>query len=371
MILCSGLVRGNAGVRPSVLTCLFLRTLWHIVRTICWYLAGHGSSSTDRYPKCIAILLPCHDIRGPQRGNHWPNFTMPDFEYHAEDFLNHARTEFLAVSNLVKRDEREEYEAYARNHYKDWVKEGHYIKHGNLDKLSQSAYHPFITRAGSEPGTFDPEDEFDDYLPSWTYSPPPVTYGATNINQRGDLFDALKYLKNETLVGPVSPFTLGDIIFSIAEHEAFHSSIVGSSGSFPHGRYYHPVNRYIGNFTEVVAMLETVVGFDVSMRNLLPVSVNGMMVVLENTCNQTYTYRVDGPDAFFLGDGDHHDHSYDSYERQVDFSFLSNARALETPGHCVYTLVRSTVCNPTLVKSYINYNSNPHNLPITAHLPQR
>eukprot|EP00934_Nitzschia_sp_Nitz4_P009441 Nitzschia sp. Nitz4//scaffold270_size25879//13071//16782//NITZ4_008299-RA/size25879-augustus-gene-0.20-mRNA-1//-1//CDS//3329545193//9431//frame0 len=271
-------------------------------------------------------------------GAQWPNFTLPQFEYHAEDFLTQARSEFLAVSNYVRGDERREYEAYAKANYKDWMKEGHFIKHGNLDKLDQAAYHPFITRAGSDPGTFDPEDELEHYLPSWTYSPPPVTYGATNINQRGDLFDALLNLKNETLVAAVSEFKLGDIIFSIAEHEAFHSSIEGSSGSFPHGRYYHPVNRHIGNHSEVVAILETVVGFDVVMRNLLPDSVHGVVVVLENTCNQTYTYQVDGAACYYLGDQDLHDHSYTSYEQLLDLSFFSNDRAINEPGHCIYTM---------------------------------
>ena len=42
-------------------------------------------------------------------------------------------------------------------------------------------------------------------------------------------------------------------------------------------------------------------------ENVLPPSARGYYAVLENTLNQTFTYRVDGSHVVFLGIGDLHD----------------------------------------------------------------
>ena len=47
--------------------------------------------------------------------------------------------------------------------------------------------------------------------------------------------------------------------------------------------------------------------------DLLPPGASAI-VVLENTCNQTYTYLVDGTDATWLGRGDSHNSKYDYLE---------------------------------------------------------
>ena len=48
--------------------------------------------------------------------------------------------------------------------------------------------------------------------------------------------------------------------------------------------------------------------------DLLPRGADGIIVVLENTCNQTYTYEVNGIHSTWLGRGDHHDPKYDFLE---------------------------------------------------------
>ena len=49
-------------------------------------------------------------------------------------------------------------------------------------------------------------------------------------------------------------------------------------------------------------------------ENVLPSDVIGMIVVMENSFNQTFTYRIDGKDTIFLGEGDtYHDSYYEDY----------------------------------------------------------
>lgn len=48
-----------------------------------------------------------------------------------------------------------------------------------------------------------------------------------------------------------------------------------------------------------------------SLRDILPDSSNGIIVVVDNPCNPTFTYEINGPTTNFLGGGDHHQDKYD------------------------------------------------------------
>lgn len=46
------------------------------------------------------------------------------------------------------------------------------------------------------------------------------------------------------------------------------------------------------------------------LGDLLPDDANGFIVVVDNNCHQTFTYRIDGPNATYLGVGDRHDPAF-------------------------------------------------------------
>jgi hypothetical protein len=48
--------------------------------------------------------------------------------------------------------------------------------------------------------------------------------------------------------------------------------------------------------------------------DILPTSAKGILVVVDNPCSATFTYRIDGPDTTLLGRGDRHDEKYDHME---------------------------------------------------------
>jgi len=50
------------------------------------------------------------------------------------------------------------------------------------------------------------------------------------------------------------------------------------------------------------------------LRDILPSDSNGIVVVFENTCKQTFTYEFKGPDVVYLGSDDLHDPAYDGFE---------------------------------------------------------
>ena len=51
--------------------------------------------------------------------------------------------------------------------------------------------------------------------------------------------------------------------------------------------------------------------------------------MLSNTCNQSLTYQINGPNVTFLGSGDLHDTTYDYLEHSAEYDVLDDA--------CIYT----------------------------------
>jgi hypothetical protein len=55
-----------------------------------------------------------------------------------------------------------------------------------------------------------------------------------------------------------------------------------------------------GTLDTVVAYIFSVVSWERYLVNLLPEGVNGMVVVLRNSCNQAFSYEINGPDVSAL-----------------------------------------------------------------------
>ncbi|CAB9501779.1 Receptor-type guanylate cyclase gcy [Seminavis robusta] len=55
-------------------------------------------------------------------------------------------------------------------------------------------------------------------------------------------------------------------------------------------------------------------------ENILPPNARGIVVVLSNNANQTFTYQINGADVDYLGKGDLHDAAYDDYGVSADIS---------------------------------------------------
>lgn len=77
------------------------------------------------------------------------------------------------------------------------------------------------------------------------------------------------------------------------------------------------------------------------MRGHIAEGVLGIIVVVRNNCGDVFSYRIDGPQAIFLGDGDQHETEFDQMEVVVELSMLSNTHPSKTsvPGHCMYSMV--------------------------------
>jgi class 3 adenylate cyclase len=71
---------------------------------------------------------------------------------------------------------------------------------------------------------------------------------------------------------------------------------------------------------EVVGIFSVSVYWRDMIKNILPQGSNGLMAVFENPCNPSFTYEINGPNANFLGAGDHHDPKYTEFGLSVAMS---------------------------------------------------
>ena len=280
----------------------------------------------------------------------WPYYTTPYYELYAGRALAQSNAEIAAYFCVVQPEDREKWGNYSAEHLTEWAHAGHMIKYGNLDKLNETNFIADMRKRVPEVG-FIPDDEWYEYWPMWLYSPPPVQYGAVNwnlINVRDyeDIIVAMKALPGESLINKVRKSVSTGTAFTEEEHNAMHSRVkTGSQADFPHAFMWTPIYDDINNpESNFVGVVGTGFAWDFSLRNLLPDSVEGVVAVLSNNCNQTYTFEISGIDAFFLGEGDLHEPKYDSYRVVRELSVLNDpigAKAVK--GHCEYTMVCVTL----------------------------
>lgn len=97
----------------------------------------------------------------------------------------------------------------------------------------------------------------------------------------------------------------------------------GSQG-MPISSVNYPIMTGFGEDARVGGSIVTLMNWDSFFADVLPKNSKGLVAVLKNTCEQAYTFKIDGPEVLYLGEGDLHDSSYDDMMREVSFTALLN-----------------------------------------------
>lgn len=83
----------------------------------------------------------------------------------------------------------------------------------------------------------------------------------------------------------------------------------------------------------VVAVMTIILYIRDLIRNILSETSDGIVVVFENTANQTFTYEINGPDTKYLGIGDKHNPKYNRLEDKstwVDLNYFATQASTYT-----------------------------------------
>jgi hypothetical protein len=189
------------------------------------------------------------------------------------------------------------------------------------------------------------------YYPSWQSYPsvpvyPPFNWDASMYPTLVQAFDTLQ-LDHQVVIGNVANLLNPDDPYSeerVAGNNNWIKDYVGTEVDYtePMSDMYYPIfdnaadevsieaSEHKLNMVGVMAMTFFWRDF---IENILPPGSDGTVVVFENTCGQTFTYQINGPDVVYKGAGDLHDPVYDYMEQK---SGLNNLKAYAT-GNRMYT----------------------------------
>jgi hypothetical protein len=201
----------------------------------------------------------------------------------------------------------------------------------SMDASSTMAIASKIYRMEADGSTNQESRAF--YAPVWQMSPPPKDPSLINLDLYSDpVFKRMiNYIMESGGQPGLSDFVdVGPLykgLFTEAEHWQLHDQFHGAGDGVEHSARDHPhtliaapVRRTIDTDAEIVGILAAVVPWDLYLSRLLPVGIDGVFVVLENTCGQVITYEINGPEAAYLGKGDMHQKKYNYLEQSYRVS---------------------------------------------------
>lgn len=104
----------------------------------------------------------------------------------------------------------------------------------------------------------------------------------------------------------------------------------------PASDLYFPIFGDLDSFEVDKSKISPVATFGVTfywrdmIRDILPESAKGILVVVENPCSASFTYRLDGSKTTLLGRGDLHNSKYDEMELKSVITKLDSFRIRQT-----------------------------------------
>lgn len=179
-----------------------------------------------------------------------------------------------------------------------------------------------------------------------------------------DAIDALRALSTEAVLSPVQKD--GVVVPLSTPFED-----TSSETTEPTSMILHPVHESVASSSQVAGVLAGGISWGALIRDSFPEQAQGIMAVVKNTCDQSFSYYHDGADLSFRGEGDLHDSRYDDMEVVVNLSLNhASPRFESTKGHCLYSVVRMPELR-CLCAPFLYMLTQPVSYCFSAHLSQK
>jgi hypothetical protein len=305
----------------------------------------------------------------------WPFVTVRNFEVKAAHARQTGNIDIIGLCPLVSSNQRKAWEQYALDNAAMWLLESRSkgfqeadvsteksaptgfpyerrvvadtdLAHNrrNLEnRIAKSANNTTTTvsneiiryiHQGSEEVV--PSGDAWTYVPGWQISPPPADPLFVNLNvlsypkisaAASDGISSKQQLL--TMFVDVSFIHHGIEQFPDVGHSANQSAgqlpqyllpPPSDMSTQPHSVHITPIKGSFDEGYSVVALLLSVVDWDKFFSRLLPEGSNGIFAVLQNSCEQSVTFEINGPTATFVGVGDLHDPFFSSTGRSITLS---------------------------------------------------
>ncbi|KAL7571614.1 hypothetical protein ACA910_011154 [Epithemia clementina (nom. ined.)] len=335
-----------------------------------------------------------------------PFVTLPNWEVHASSARRHGYLEAITFNPLLPDGEAiQQFNQYAVQHMDEWQDESihEYQKLNPGSEATQFARVP----SNNNDTTFVYKPLRDDpmrtripstglngqpALPVWMQSPPPQASSAVLFDMYEywqDAFNAVIASREMVLgemdiiigksIDAVVGFDAHNLYHAQIDHKAPFSASTDSSSKWhngnntnikkdqntstasiqAHGNFYAPVFTSQDTATaEIRGLVAGIFSMDAYLVDTLPNGVRGIRVVIENSCNNSYTYELDGNWPTLLGAGDLSDPRYSHLRLEILFDEIlyRNVNSLDWPkGYCSYKFV--------VTPTYLYMQDNESNIP--------
>lgn len=281
-----------------------------------------------------------------QSNRTFPYVTVPDFELRGANTRILSGTFLLSYSPIVQDKDRSSWEEYVgevgdRQHeealatflFQSSEQDARLTSNRTLQEDTISSNITF----------FDPEVGFvpkplgsGPFLPAWQVSPPQRFKYGTNVDLFSHpfirpgglrLLETGKAVLNDAFINDVSEDYFREA-FADSQYRNGFEQFLGdptSSFMFPVFDSFDPHNR------TVAGIVNTNINWRQFFVALLPKSSVGIYCVLKNSFDQTLSFRIDGPKASFVGEGDFHDPAYNNLEAFADVNeFVASKASAQT-----------------------------------------
>ena len=288
----------------------------------------------------------------------WPFVTIPSFPLLGRSALSEIKGLSILLQTKVLPEEREEWNRYVAANHAIWVESDYAFKaEGGFNQAlkldtNDTQHTRMLQEEGQNEVDFSngysediawgifgpdgvpileraPEDPPNGYFfPLWQNTPKPPNV-AENVDILGPGVDGVfgAVVNNQAVSGPSfnteggfdsgSSFT--DMLLEVwgRGDEAI--------GSDPLGSYTYPIHEQVDHGSSVVGALTTYVHWRQLFVDILPPDAVGVIAVFESTCDQRFTYQINGKDVVYLDQQDLHDPSYDHMMESIVLTDYFNA----------------------------------------------
>ena len=313
----------------------------------------------------IATAYTSEMRRTPEQ---WPNVTLLDFEERVVGASHVAKSDVISFSPLVTSEKRKGWEEYATQHI-SWLHDSMGAAQVQVD--GTTSFLEDVGNTGTRNGTSTAGPDL-----CVGEKPPPsgcrrVSEGiwisdanSTPVNMTGDgpflpCWQVAPFAYTHNRSSPNSRFVLRDnaavsffkkAAFTVLEKEepGLSETVYNPTTEEPLAAILHPVFDSFDNTSrKVVGVITIRFEWKNFFENILPPDAGSLVVILNNTCGQAFTYEVDGNDATFIGSGDWHDPTFDGVSHLCLWQRMQTVPTLWTPGfHPIEGGVLSDEDNP-------------------------
>jgi hypothetical protein len=290
----------------------------------------------------------------------WPFVTLNDFQQRAANIREFSNSLYVRIIPVISEEDRPAWEDYSVKNI-GWLDEARaYQEEKGLGfralqaaNDSQGSSLDFSSGIGDKIYTIGPDGPLVDqgagpYFPLWQESP---HFGRDMTNFNVASYPAYAaYAKKSVETGKMTMSGLDTAVPGDINDPDLTTSFFARLLSFaadkpvdylgdPMSSVFVPVFDSFDTTKKPTALIFSVFSWATHFEGLLPENTLGVVVVLENTCDGPFTYKVVGEEAEYMGKGDLHDLKFNGMERTMENDILEASLGIGIhQGLCSYSL---------------------------------